>query len=146
MSDSGEYTDGEVYEPNPTERGKWISALVALIGLWLVVEAFVFELAAAQVWNDVLVGALLLVLGGYNFYRRSDEELGSAAAAAIAGLLGAWLVLSPFIFGVEAGLTETVNEAAFWNDVILGLIVLVLGAYSAYEIRDNRREAEAVTT
>ncbi|MFB9809481.1 hypothetical protein ACFFQF_32405 [Haladaptatus pallidirubidus] len=45
------------HAPNPDERGKGLSALIALLGLWLILQAFLFELAATQVWNDVLVGA-----------------------------------------------------------------------------------------
>jgi drug/metabolite transporter (DMT)-like permease len=136
----------DVDEPNPNERGKWLSALIALIGLWLILEAFLFDLVASQVWNDFLVGALLVIAGGYNYYRRADEQLGSVGAAALAALLGVWLVAAPFIFGASAGFTEAVNDAGFWNDVVIGLVVFVLGAYSAYEIRDRREQIRTATT
>jgi len=133
------------YDPNPNERGKWLSALIALLGLWMIVEALVFDLVATQFWNDLLVGALLLALGGYNFYRRADEHMGNVAVAALVALLGLWLIVTPFVFGESGGLTETTNDAAFWNDVIVGLIAAVLGAYSAYEARDRQRTARRTT-
>ena len=125
------------YDPNPEEEGKWISGLIALVGLWLVVEAFLFDfLLLGNVWNDAIVGVLLVALGGYNYYRRADEEPGSVAAAGLAALLGLWMVVSPFVYGLGEGWTVITTQIGFWNDVIVGLVVLALGVYSAYEARD----------
>jgi len=133
------------YDPNPAERGKWISGVIALLGLWMLAEAVLFDIVPGQFWNDVIVGALLLAVGGYNYYRRSDEEIGSVGAAAVAALVGLWLLAAPFVFGAEGGATETTNALAFWNDIVVGLLALGLGAYSAYEAR-NQREAATRTT
>lgn len=138
--EGGDNARRETDDYNPGERGKWVSALIALLGLWMIVEALWFDLVAAQVWNDIVVGALLLAVGGYNFSRRADERVGSMGAAMLAALLGLWLVASPMMFGIDGGLTEATNDAGFWNDIAVGLLALVLGAYSAYEIRDHRRE------
>ena len=132
-------------DPNPDERGKWISALIALLGVWMIVEAFLFDLAATQVWNDVIVGALLLAVGGYNYSRRSNERLASVGAAVIAAVLGLWLIAAPFMLGADVGFTETTNDLGFWNDIVVGLLALVLGAYSAYQARENRRDARQGT-
>jgi hypothetical protein len=35
-------------------------------------------------------------------------------------VLGAWMVISPFIFGYSG------NSAALWNDIIFGVVVLLL--------------------
>ncbi|QLG64348.1 SPW repeat protein (plasmid) [Halorarum salinum] len=123
------------YDANPGGRGKWISAIIGLLGLWMILQAVLFELTPGQFWNDVIVGALLLAVGGYNYYRRADERLGNIGAAALAALIGLWLVASPFVFG--AG--DTASGFAFWNDVLVGLSALVLGAYSAYKGRSRRR-------
>lgn len=139
-------TDRTTDDYNPGERGKWVSALIALLGVWMIVEALWFDLVAAQVWNDLVVGALLLAVGGYNYARRSDERVGSMGAAVLAALLGLWLIASPFMFGADAGLTEAINDAGFWNDVIVGLLALTLGAYSAYQARDQRRRTRAAAT
>lgn len=134
-------TDRTGYDPNPTESGKWISAIIAVLGAWMIVQVVLFDIAVTQFWNDVLVGVLLLAVGGYNYYRRMNEEMGSVAAAAVAALLGLWLLAAPFVIGPDAGVTETTNAFAFWNDIVVGLLALVLGAYSAYEARGDRREA-----
>lgn len=130
------------YRANPDESGKWVSALIGLLGAWMIVEAVILEIVLTQFWNDVLVGALLLAVGGYNYYRRSNKEIGSMAAAAIAALLGIWLIAAPFILGADTIGVDTTNDMAFWNDMIVGLLALILGAYSAYEVRKDQRTAE----
>jgi thiol:disulfide interchange protein len=137
--------DAGEYDPNPGERGKWISGVIALLGLWMLAEALLFDIVPGQFWNDIIVGALLLAVGGYNYYRRSDEEIGSVGAAAVAALVGLWLIAAPFVFGAEGGATETTNALAFWNDIVVGLLALGLGAYSAYEARDQRETAARTT-
>lgn len=127
------------YETNPAQRGKWLSAVVGLLGVWMVVQAALFDLVAAQFWNDVVVGALLIALGGYNYYRRSDELVGNVGVASLVALLGLWLVAAPFVLGPDAGLTETADALPFWNDVVAGLLALVLGAYSAYQASEGTR-------
>ncbi|WP_262178890.1 SPW repeat protein [Haloarcula laminariae] len=126
---------------NPDESGKGISAVIALLGLWMILQAVLFDIVVSQFWNDIGVGALLLAVGAYNYYRRSNKELGSIGAASVAALLGLWLVIAPFVLGAQAGLTETTNDLAFWNDIVVGLLAFGLGSYSAYEARADRQEA-----
>lgn len=133
-------------DPNPRERGKWISALLALLGLWMIVQALWLDLAATQFWNDIAVGALLTAVGGYNYSRRTDEQLASTAVAMIAVLVGLWLIAVPFVFGADTGLVETTNDIGFWNDIIVGLLAVGLGAYSAYKARDHRNDVRGRTT
>lgn len=135
-------TDRTDHAPNPGERGKWISALLALLGLWMIAQAIALDLTASQLWNDVAAGVLLLAIGAYNYSRRSDERLASTAAAIIAALVGLWLIAAPFVLGTGTGVTETVNDAGFWNDILLGLLALGLGAYSAYKARDHRNDTD----
>lgn len=139
--DTDRDVDADV-DPNPYERGKWLSAIIALLGAWMVLEAFLFDMVASQFWNDVIVGALLLGVGGYNYSRRGQDKVGSVGAAAIAALLGLWLIAAPFMFGWETGATEAVNPLTFWNDVVVGLIALAVGAFSAYAARDQKQKAE----
>ncbi|WP_135366498.1 SPW repeat protein [Halosimplex halophilum] len=146
MSDSEVYDQQEQREDdhdrrevdtNPTEAGKWVSALVALLGLWMLAEAFILNPVAGNFWSDIIVGAALVVLGGYNFYRRSNEQLGSVGVGAFVALLGLWLIATPFILGSTEGFAAVETDLEFWNDIVVGLLVFVLGAYSAYEARDT---------
>lgn len=132
------HTD-ERYDWNPAERGKGMSALIALLGLWMIVAAVWITPIAAQFWNDVVVGVLLVGLGGYNYYRRADETAGSVGVASLVALLGLWLIASPFVLETGATVTDATANLAFWNHVVVGLIALAIGAYSAYEA-SNRAE------
>lgn len=131
---------------NPRERGKWLSALIAVLGLWMIVQALGLELTASQFWNDILVGSLLIGVGAYNYSRRADERFGNAAVALIAVAAGVWLIAAPFVLGAEAGLTETTNELGFYNDIAVGLLAIGLGAYSAYKARDHEEDTRRTTT
>ena len=138
--------DRTPYEPNPAKRGTWLAAIVGLLGIALVVQALLLELVASQFWNDVLIGATLLAAGAYNYYRRSNAEFGSIGVAALVALVGLWLVASPFLLGTGSGGVETATDLAFWTDIIVGLLAFGLGSFSAYEIRDRRREIDVRKT
>lgn len=135
MSETEYDSDDEFVEGrNSLRRGKWVSGAITLAGAWLVVQALVFELLPANVWNDLVVGGLLIALGGYNFYLRANDRVGSTAAAAVSALLGLWLVVSPWVYGL--GNPDVLSAFGFGNDLVVGLLVLVLGAYSVLEVRD----------
>ncbi|WP_049927343.1 SPW repeat protein [Halopiger goleimassiliensis] len=141
--DEGEPTDRDTieHEPNPGRRGRWLAALVAVLGAALIGQAIVLETPASAFWNEVLVGATLVALGAYNYYRRSKRELGSASVAMLAAVLGAWLVASPFAIGDGGTL-----EASAWPPIVIGLLAIVLGSYSAVATRRRRRNADARPT
>lgn len=54
---------------------KWVSAVVALVGLWVLASPFVYEATRTALWNDVVVGAAIVLLAGYNYYRVNDPTL-----------------------------------------------------------------------
>lgn len=108
-----------------TDVMQWLSAIVALVGLYLVASPFIFEATETAIWNDTLVGTAIFLLGGYNFYRLSKDRLGSSGIASLAALLGLWALISPYV--IEMGSTELARST-----VISGLIVALLSAYSAY--------------
>lgn len=128
------------HDPNPDERGKWLSALIAILGVWMIVQALMIELTAAQFWNDILIGALLIGVGGYNYSRQANERFANTAVALIAVAAGLWLIAAPFVLGADSGLTETTNEFGFYNDIVVGLLAMGLGAYSAYQTRDHQAD------
>lgn len=63
--------------------GNWINLV---IGVWLVISAFVWPHVGAALANTVIVGLMIAVLAGAAFWR--------PAASAVIALPGAWLVLS----------------------------------------------------
>lgn len=129
---------------NPREAGKWISALVAVIGAWLIVQAYLLDPVAGNFWSDVIVGVALAALGGYNYYRRSNEQHASVAVGAFVALLGLWIIATPFILGSTEGAAAVESDIEFWNDIAAGAVVAALGAYSAYASRE--RDVARTTT
>ena len=110
----------------------YISAAVALIGAWIVISAFVYEPPAANFWNDVIVGAAIGIIAGYNAMRADDVEGINTGAASLVALLGLWMAIAPFIF-------EVFSDGAFWSDVVSGLLVAALAGYNAYQSRETER-------
>ncbi|WP_226005341.1 SPW repeat domain-containing protein [Natrinema salinisoli] len=113
------------YNSLNTDAMQWVSALAALIGLYLVASPFLFESTDAATWNDTLVGTAIFLTAGYNFYRLSKDRLASVGVASLTVLLGLWALVSPSI--IEMGSNELATGTA-----ISGLLVAVLAAYNAY--------------
>lgn len=111
-----------------TDVAKWVSALVAIVGLWIIASPFVYEATDTAVWNNTLVGTGIFLLAGYNFVRLSKDRLANVGAAALALLLGLWIAVSPFV--MEMG-----SEALVNSTIVSGLIVVLFTAYNIYANR-----------
>ena len=103
-------------------RIRWDSGSNAVLGIWLLLAPFVLMYGvSAATWNDIVLGVLIATLGAvraFGAYRASSLSWTN-------GVLGAWLIAAPFVLGYAA------NAAALWNDVIVGLVVMVLAWRSA---------------
>ncbi len=108
-----------------TDVMQWLSALVALVGLWLVASPFVFEATETAVWNNTMVGTAIFLLAGYNFYRLSKDQLASVGIASLAVLLGLWAVISPYV--IEMG-----SDQLATSTLVAGLVIAAISAYNAY--------------
>lgn len=100
------------------------SGINAIAGIWLIVAPFLLGYSDDSdnaLWNDVIIGIAILVIAAIRVF-------GAYRAAALSWLnavLGAWLILAPFI------LDYSEHDTPLWNDIIVGVIVLVAGAWSA---------------
>jgi hypothetical protein len=100
-------------------------------GVWLVIAPFVLGYAALQapLWNDIVCGALIVVLAGI---RRSNISRNEGLSYVNAGI-GAWLIIAPWILAYGD------YQPAIWNDVAVGILVLIMGIWSASATRDATR-------
>jgi hypothetical protein len=114
----------------------YISAMTALIGAWIVLSAFAYAPPAANFWNDIIVGAAIGIIAGYNAIKADDIEGVNTGAASLVALLGLWMIIAPFIF-------EVFTDGAFWSDVVSGLLVAALAGYNAYQSREAERPTRA---
>ena len=119
-----------------TDTMQWLSALVGLIGLYLVASPFIFEATDQAIWNDTLVGTAIFLTAGYNFYRLSKDRLASVGVASLTMLLGLWALVSPAV--IEMGSSQLATGTA-----ISGLVVALLSAYNAYA--NNKADTPART-
>ncbi|USZ70229.1 SPW repeat protein [Natronosalvus halobius] len=106
---------------------KWLSGLVSLIGIWIAVSPFVYGTAETATWNNVLVGASIFLLAGYNYYRIQTAHPSSTPAMSLVAILGLWVLLSPFVlaYGTDTG-------GASWSTIVSGALTALLAGYVAY--------------
>ena len=107
------------------KTAKSLSWLVAVAGLWEVLAPFILGYSAVTVamWNAIVVGVVLIVLAAWTALSenvRLDRNLDWINA-----VVGVWLVLAPFI------LAYSTTGVAMWNDIIVGVVVIVLAAWAA---------------
>src|SRR5215831_1737772 len=122
------------YRSRITDTVTFASGINLLAGLWLIITPWVFGFAPmpGAVSNSIIVGVVIAVLA---LSREFGAESGWSWVNAV---LGAWTIASPFVFHYAS------NIGATWNGIIVGIIVVVLGATSGmsneYADSDWRRE------
>jgi hypothetical protein len=106
---------------------QWKDAGNLFLGLWLAVSPWALSYAheATPAWNAHVVGVVIAVaaLAALAAFQKWEEWVNAA--------LGAWLIVSPFLLGFSA------IGAALWNQLIVGLVVLVLAAWAAMAETDG---------
>ncbi len=105
------------------QRILWDSGTNIFLELWLLVAPFLLLYAGvtAALWNDVIVGLAVATFAAI----RVGGAFRQAGMSWTNVVLGAWLVVAPFVLGY-AGVSS-----ALWNDVLIGLLVIILGWRSA---------------
>lgn len=112
---------------------KVLNWIIALFGLWEfgdIAALFVPNFGRIQsfVWNHIIVGLILMIVGVWAAW---TSNAGTARTMNwIAAGAGIWLIISSFI------LRRPVITAGLWNDLIVGVITLVLGVWAA---KNHRR-------
>jgi hypothetical protein len=95
------------------------SGVNLVVGIWLLFAAFAFNGTAASAWNDVIVGALIVLLAKWN---SADPEAHWTNWTNVS--LGVWLLIAPIALQYPV-------MAHRWNDVIMGAIAITFGSWSA---------------
>jgi hypothetical protein len=116
---------------------KWLSGFVSLVGAWIFISAFVYpSMSTASYWNNLIIGAAIFLIAGYNYYRMSRGMSTSVGSSSFVALLGLWMILVPFVMTAST---------AFWSDIISGIVVAIIAGYNAYAGREERAGAPAGT-
>lgn len=113
---------------HPQERSQiqLASGVNLLAGIWLALAPlFLAYGSQAAITSSIVVGsiiaifALLRLLGGYDLAWMSWMNV----------VLGLWVIIAPFYFGLAG------SPGRFWNSIIVGLLVAALGTWSALATR-----------
>jgi uncharacterized membrane protein HdeD (DUF308 family) len=77
-------------------------------------------------WNDLIIGAAMIVIAAFCaiFAYQPGSYMLRQAVGTLAALAGIWLIVAPFILNY----TDTTN--ALWNDIITGVLFVILSTYS----------------
>jgi hypothetical protein len=101
------------------------SGLNVLAGAWLVAAPWILPYQARDPWwNDVIFGLVVMILAGV----RARGAFRATGLSLVNLALGGWLLASAF------WLDKTSTASA--NDIVLGLVVLVLALLSAIASED----------
>jgi len=102
----------------------WRNVVNALIGIWFIISPVVlgYSVRSGQMVTTIIGGIILLVLAGSAAL--ADEARGASWIQYITGLVGIWFIFAPWV------LSFVNRPGEFWMSFILGIIALVLSAWS----------------
>lgn len=93
-----------------------ISVINLVLGVWLVISPFILSYTTtSSYWNQIIFGAIVGILA---IVRLVSPRM--TWPSWINSLIGLWLIVSPFILNY-------VRDVAYWNAIILGVVVAILG-------------------
>ncbi|WP_030840321.1 SPW repeat domain-containing protein [Streptomyces sp. NRRL F-4474] len=106
----------------------------ASAALWIFPMATHDGAKDAQV-NEAVVGAILMFVVGLRIYRGSTWR-----SDAIVGLAGLWMIVSPFVLGLQDAAVDDGNRVL---DIAVGAVLVATSLISLLIVRADRRAADA---
>ena len=100
------------------------AGLAGGLGALVLVSGVFFTGTGLIVVNNAVAGALIATAAAYTAAVPDGGPLPSLVGPIIVLLVGAWVVASPFVYGIGGPL--------LWSSVVLGALVIVLAGASAY--------------
>jgi len=105
---------------SPRSASRTATIINILLGIWVLISPWVLAFSfPAQLWNDVAVGGLIIILSGIQLAAPWRNQ----GIAWINFLLGLWLIISGFVLGPPA------QPTYFWNQVIVGIVVAIVSIW-----------------
>jgi hypothetical protein len=107
-------------EQSHTSRMRVLSAVSMLLGAWLVIAPIVLAIPAGPfAWSGALAGVLIVIFSVVRFLSRHTAALSWGSA-----VIGAWVVMSPWVFDYLTAGFRT------WSYVLAGGVVAVIAILS----------------
>ena len=112
------------------KTAKNLNWVIAIAGLWEVVAPFIltYSKATTPMWDAIIVGIVLVVLGAWAALANASGTV--KILSWVNAVIGLWLIVAPFI------LSYTSVAAAMWNDIVVGIVVVVLGVWAALTVKE----------
>jgi len=109
---------------NMQKVAKTSEGLDIVAGVWVFLSPFIFRFSdiPSALWTNLIAGAIVIILASI---RLSDQGSKMTWPSWVNVIVGVWLLISPFMLNLSA------TPAFMWNNVILGIIIMVLGTSSA---------------
>ena len=92
----------------------WQAYVNGIMGIWLIVAAFLTFSPAANLWDNLIVGIIVGVVGALMIAKKAWQGWTGL-------ILGVWLVIAAFIPALQ------VHTPNLWNDLIVGILVAIAG-------------------
>ncbi|HBB37428.1 MAG: hypothetical protein UX02_C0001G0328 [Candidatus Moranbacteria bacterium GW2011_GWC1_45_18] len=106
---------------NGQQNKKTANWLIVIAGMWLIIAPFVLGFSGTFLsLNDVVMG---IIIAFVSLIAIGVSEEGKWLNW-INVLLGAWIFITPFFL-------MSVGNAGMWNNLIIGIITVALGAWGA---------------
>jgi len=105
-------------------NAQWENWLNLILGVWLFISPWVLlsslspSATALAHWNFWIVGAVIAISSGLALQNLKPWE------EWVNLVLGAWLIISPWVFGYAA------DVSLFWNSMLVGLAVAVFAVFA----------------
>ena len=98
-------------------KATWQGWTVGILGLWLLIAAFLNFTAKGNMWDNLIVGIIVAVVALFMIKPKPWQGWLSL-------IVGIWLIIAAFITSLQA------HTANMWNDAISG-ILLMIGGFGA---------------
>ncbi len=112
---------------NEYRQTKAASGINFLLGIWLIIAPFIlaYSVQTRALWNSVVVGIVVLVLAAIRFFVPDRNTWLSGVNI----LLGLWLFVSSWVLGFSS------TSVALWNNMVVGVLIILLAAWSLTSTR-----------
>lgn len=123
-------------------QSNWLGYVGIVSGILLIVGPFIFGYSSLSdsTTNDIACGIATIVLTAFCLLTAKSRSLAAIrqGAAWIVAILGAWLVISPFVFG-HYSVTGLIYEDGFTGGFTLIVTIAAIVAY-----RGNEEQPQAI--
>lgn len=107
--------DVDAYDYDEVGDARGVAGINFILGIWLIISPWVLNyVTSSATWNQFAFGIVIAVLAAIRYLAPRANW-----ASWLNGLAGIWMIIAPFILNY-------VKTAAYWNEIIVGIVVAVL--------------------